>query len=124
MPVSYTIDYENRIVRTVWTGDVTAADVRAHWLRYLDDPVVMALRRTLADLRNANPLFSGEELYELIRDVVLPELEGVGWKTAIVVAEPAQFGASRQYQVFAEIYSRDSIFHDADRALAWLLSED
>ena len=124
MPISYSIDYENRIVRTVWAGDVTAADVRAHWTRYLDDPVVMALRRTLSDLRTANLLFSGEELYELIRDVVLPQLDGVGWKTAILVAEPAQFGASRQYQVFAGIYSHDTIFHDAERALAWLVSDE
>lgn len=121
MPISYTIDYEHRIVRTVWTGDVTAADVRAHWLVYLEDPLVMALRRTLTDLRTANLKFSGEELYELIRDVVVPRLEGVGWKTAILVAHPEQFGVSRQYQVFAR-YSEDSIFHDEERAMRWLLA--
>ena len=122
MPISYTIDYSHRIVRTVWSGDVTAADVRAHWLVYLDDPLVMALRRTLTDLRSAQLKFSGEELYELIRDVVVPRLEGVGWKTAILVARPDQFGVSRQYQVFAR-YSEDSIFHDEARALDWLKSD-
>lgn len=121
MPISYTIDYEHRIVRTVWTADVSADDVRSHWLTYLDDPMVMALRRTLTDLRAANLKFTGEELYELIRDVVVPRLEGVGWKTAILVAQPEQFGVSRQYQVFAQ-YSEDSIFHDEARALAWLLA--
>jgi hypothetical protein len=123
MPISYSIDTRHRIVRTVWTGAVTGADIRSHWLTYLDDAVVMALRRTLSDLRSADLQFSGEELYELIRDVVLPRLEGVGWKTAILVAQPDQFGASRQYQVFAQ-YSRDAIFYDEARALAWLLAPD
>ena len=123
MPVSYSIDTRHRIVRTVWTGAVTCADVRSHWLRYLDDAVVMALRRTLSDVRSADLKFSGEELYELIRDVVLPRLDGVGWKTAILVAQPDQFGVSRQYQVFAQ-YSQDAIFSDEERALAWLLAPD
>ena len=124
MPISYTIDHENRIVRTMWEGDVTAAHMRAHWLRYLDDPEVMALRRTLSDLRTANLMFSGEELYAVLREVVLPKLVDVEWKTAILVAQPDQFGVSRQYQAFAELYSDDAIFHDVDRALAWLLNDD
>jgi hypothetical protein len=119
MPISYSIDNEHRIVRTVWTGEITVADIRNHWLRYLDDAVVMALRRTLTDLRAADVKVSGEEMYELIRDVVVPRLDGVGWKTAILVAQPDQFGVSRQYQAFAH-YSQDAIFHDEDRALAWL----
>lgn len=123
MPISYTIDYEHRIVTTVWVGAIDAAEVRRHWLKYLDDPMVMALRRTLTDLREADLKFSGEELYELIRDVVVPRLEGVGWKTAILVSQPEQFGVSRQYQVFAR-YSHDSIFHEAERALDWLLAPD
>ncbi len=86
MPISYSIDSEHRIVRTVWTGEITAADIRNHWLHYLDDAVVMALRRTLTDLRAADVKVSGEEIYELIRDVVVPRLDGVGWKTAILVA--------------------------------------
>ena len=123
MPISYSIDTVHRIVRTVWTDTVTVADLRSHWLRYLDDAVVMALRRTLTDLRAADLQFSGEELYEVIRDVVVPRLEGIGWKTAILVAQPDQFGVSRQYQVFAQ-YSEDAIFHDEARALAWLLAQD
>jgi len=124
MPISYTIDRENHIVRTVWDGDVTAAQVRAHWLRYLDDAEVMALRRTLSDIRTAHLHFSGEELFEIIRDIVLPRLADIEWKTAILVAQPDQFGVSRQYQAFADHYSEDAIFHDVERALAWLLDDD
>ena len=35
--------------------------------------------------------------------------------------DPVQFGVSRQYQVFAERYSADSIFGSEDEALRWLM---
>jgi hypothetical protein len=57
----------------------------------------------------------------LIRSIVLPVLQGRDWKTAIVVENPAKFGASRQYQFFAERYSRDAIFYDLEKARNWLL---
>jgi hypothetical protein len=34
------------------------------------------------------------------------------------------YGFSRQYQVFAERYSTDFIFHDHDRAVDWILTRD
>jgi hypothetical protein len=40
-----------------------------------------------------------------------------------VVARAVQFGVSKQYQVFAEAYSRDAIFDDYDTALRWLDQE-
>jgi hypothetical protein len=81
---------------------------------------VLALRRTLVDLRGANLRFTGKELSSLVSHVVIPVLKGRDWKTAIVVEQPIQFGVSRQYHVFAEQYSTDCIFHDDDEALLWL----
>ena len=49
-------------------------------------------------------------------------LQGKDWKSALLVEGPRQFGLTRQYQVFAESYSKDAIFHDADSALEWLRS--
>ena len=76
------------------------------------------------DLRDASIQFTGSELSGLVEAVVLPTLKGRNWTTAIVVGRPDQFGVSRQYQVFAERYSRDSIFHDYDTALQWLVGRD
>jgi hypothetical protein len=86
----------------------------------LKDPEALAIRRTIADLCEAKIRFSGADLNELIDELVLPLLNGRGWKTAIVVKEPHQFGVSRQYQVFAESYSQDSIFGSVEEALQWL----
>lgn len=62
----------------------------------------------------------GKELSGLVAEVVIPVLKGLDWRTAIVVARPAQFGVSRQYQVFAQTFSTDQIFYDPDEALRWL----
>lgn len=120
MPITYSIDQAAGVIFEVWEGDVSADDLRQYWERYLADPDVLALRRTLVDLRGANLNFSGEDLSYLISKVVLPVLNGLDWKTALVVGKPVQYGVSRQYQVFAERYSRDAIFEDSDVALQWL----
>lgn len=120
MPISYTIDRAAGVILEVWQGEVTAADLRRYWNAYLADPDVLALRRTLVDLRRADIRFSGGELSDLVSVVVIPALKGRDWKTAIVVERQVQFGVSRQYHVFAQCYSRDSIFYDYDDALRWL----
>ena len=121
MPISYTIDHEQQIIVEVWTGDVSAADLATYWQRYLADATVMAIRRTLVDLRGCTITFSGEQLTHLIESIVTPILGGRAWRTAILVERPTQYGVSRQYQVFAERYSHDAIFHNYDEALCWLL---
>jgi hypothetical protein len=89
--------------------------------QYLEDPDVLAIRRTLVDLRQADILFKGSDLDSLIQSIVLPVLNGRDWKTAIVVEKPLQFGVSRQYQVFADRYSKDAIFYDLEEARNWLI---
>jgi hypothetical protein len=123
MPITYSIDADLGVIFEAWQGDVTAADLRRYWQAYLADPRVMALRRTLVDLREARILFTGPEFFDLVADVVKPALGGRRWTTAIVVARAVQFGVSKQYQAFAETYSRDAIFEDYDAALRWLGEE-
>jgi hypothetical protein len=121
MPITYSIDREAKFITEVWTGEIAAECLATYWNRYLEDPDVLAIRRTLVDLRQANILFTGSELEVLIQNVVLPLLNGRDWKTAIVVEKPFQFGVSRQYQVFADRYSKDAIFYDMGAARNWLL---
>jgi hypothetical protein len=120
MPITYTIDQEKKLITEVWTGEINAECLANYWKRYLDDPEVIALRRTLVDLRQAKILFAGSDLNFLIQSIVLPVLNGRDWKTAIVVEKPVQFGVSRQYQVFAEQYSKDAIFYDIEEASHWI----
>jgi hypothetical protein len=121
MPISYSIDKQKNVILEVWNGDISAADLANYWRQYLADPDVMSIRRTLVDIRQANILFSGEQLSQLVENIVLPALKGRHWKTALLVARPVQYGKARQYQAFAERYSHDAIFYDFDTAVEWLL---
>ena len=80
----------------------------------------MSIRRTLVDLRQAHIKFNGTQLSGLIASIVAPALQGKDWISALLVSESVQYGVSRQYQVFAEFYSRDSIFDDPEKAETWV----
>jgi len=120
MPIQYSINREESLIEETWSGPVSAADLKSYWQSYLANPEVIQLRKTLVDLRHAKIEFLGPELDALIASIVLPVLGDRAWKTAIVVHNPVHYGVSRQYQVFAERYSQDAIFHDLDTARAWL----
>lgn len=122
-PISYQIDKAQNIILETWTGTVKAGDLRDYWVEYLEDPEVMCCRRTLVDLRACTMELSGMDLMVLIDSVVVPKLNGRDWQTAIVVASPTQYGVSRQYSAFADLYSRDQIFNDPEEAKAWLLQQ-
>ncbi|MES2522471.1 MAG: hypothetical protein V4617_07235 [Gemmatimonadota bacterium] len=123
MPIQYTIDTECGVIEETWNGSITIRDLSEYWSRYLSDPDVLGLRRTVVDLREADIAFTGAQLEMLVQSMVIPALNGMAWTTAIVVSEPVQFGVGRQYQVFAQRYSRDSIFDDMGKAKAWLIEQ-
>jgi hypothetical protein len=123
MPIFYDIDRKLGIIRERWTGSVTAEDVKLLWTRYLADPEILALRATLADLREATLEFGGAQLRRLVQTVVDPQVQGRDWISAIIVAGPVQLDISRQYQDLADHYSRDAIFFDEHDALEWLLRQ-
>jgi hypothetical protein len=124
MPITYTIDRDKKLIAEVWQGEIQSGDLAAYWRRYLSDPEVLAIRRTVVDLRAADIRFSGLDFGVLIRTIVAPVLQGRTWTTAIVVADPSQFGVSRQYQVFAQIYSKDSIFSSVEEAERWICATE
>lgn len=74
----------------------------------------------MVDMRKANILFTGDEFSKLIKRVAIPGLAGKDWKSAIIVERPHQYGVCRQFQVFAECYSKNAIFYEYDSALQWL----
>ncbi len=121
MSITYSFDPNEKLIIEDWTGEVTADDLAAHWRIYLADRRVMALRRTLVDLRDAQICFNGSQLKVLIEDIVLPVLQTDDWKTAIVVKRSIEYGISKQYQLFADSYSKDAVFFDIDRARDWLM---
>ena len=92
-PISYRVDQTLGLVVSHWNGEVTVADVERFWAQVLSDPDVLALRRHVADIRAATLHFKEEE-----------------------------FGVSRQFQVFAEVWDEAQIFYDLDEAMRWVAS--
>ncbi len=66
---------------------------------------------------------SGPEMEGLVTSVVLPVMKGRNWVTAIVVAQPVHVGVSNQYGVYADSYSKDARFTNADEAIAWVMTQ-
>ena len=123
MPITYAVDYTRNIIVETWRGTIAAHDLETYWRVYLADSDVMSCRRTLVDLRDAIVSFTGSDLSALVKTIALPALQGRRWATALLVSSPGQFGTSRQYQVFAEAYSADSLFTDSRAAEDWLLQQ-
>jgi hypothetical protein len=123
MPITYTIDHHKQLIYETWTGEIQAADLAAYWQGYLSNPEVMAIRRTIVDLRAATIGFSGLDFESLIREIILPILQGRKWISAIVAESPVQYGVSRQYQVFAERFSKDAIFNAIADAESWVMAQ-
>ena len=122
MPISYSVDSERGLIVSRWEGPVTAEDLASHWKKLFSDERALALRRSFADLRGSDLLFSGADLHRLTSDIVLPELEHGSWKTAIIVDRPVNFGISRQFQNWARLFSDSELFEDEHAALVWLLA--
>ncbi len=124
MAITYKIDREKTLIYETWSGDIDTADLATYWKQYVADPEVMEIRRTIVDLRAAVIKLRGADFDGLIRTIVLPALKDRKWRTAIVTGGPLQFGVSRQYQVFAEYYSKDSLFDSITEAEKWIESSD
>ena len=124
MPITYEVDESLNVIFETWEGTITARDLDMYWREYLADQKVLSCRRTLVDVRKSNITFTGDQFHQLIASVAVPMLGEKKWCTAILVGLPVQFGVARQYQVFADIYSSDSIFDNKDRAIDWLLKQN
>jgi hypothetical protein len=123
MPITFTIDAERAVIHERWSGEIRAAELGGYWRRILADAEVMAIRRTVVDLRDAVIEFGGAELATLVDEVVVPALRGRHWVTAIVVGAPVQVGVSNQYRVFASLYSQDALFRTPEAAVDWVLAQ-
>jgi hypothetical protein len=123
MPIDYVARPDEGFVEVVWSGTITAHDLRMSWSKILCDPAVLRIGQALTDIRDATLAFSGAELAEVVLTVAAPALKGRQWRAAILVCDRVQFGVSRQYEALTAQFGEDSIFFDRDAALSWLLQK-
>lgn len=118
--IRYVFDRERDLILEEWVGKITRDALSLHWREFVANPVVMDCRRTIVDLSRAEIDLNGEDLKALINSLVVPALNGRKWITAIIAGGLMQHGVSRQYGVYAEIYSTDQIFKTFEEALEWI----
>lgn len=118
--ISYHVDAAGGLILETWSGVITRDVLLAHWRQCLADPAVLAVKRTLVDLRDCDVQFSGEEWLRLIEGCVLNRPDLLGWKTAIVVDKPHLHGIARQFLGHAARLTHGELFEQPDQAATWL----
>jgi hypothetical protein len=122
--VTYTIDANQRLIRTQCAGPVTLEEVAAHFRDLARDPACPDRLDVLLDLRSVESLPHRGQL-----EAVTVELGRVRAKVrfglcAVVAERPALFGMLRMFEVLAQDYfTALRVFRDFAEAEAWLVSQ-
>jgi|HubBroStandDraft_6_1064221.scaffolds.fasta_scaffold98694_2 hypothetical protein len=124
MPVTYTIDVQGKVIRTICASPLTFAEVLDHFRELREDP---AFSGTLDVLLNVDGVDALPERAQL--GTVSAELGAVVKKAkfgscAIFASRDAMFGMMRIFEVFAAPYFRNiRVFRGPAEAEQWLVSE-
>jgi hypothetical protein len=118
MPISYSVDTENRLVLSRAWGPLSNTDLHSYYHALAIDRLFRPDFRELLDLTAV--------LQFLVDSKVLAEI--AAWPTfraatrrAIVAASDVAFGLSRMFATYAEIAGQSvSVFREACTAEAWL----
>lgn len=122
MPARYTIDKERRLVMSVGTGVLTAADMLVHQRQLKKDPDFDPDFSQLSDFTAVTAVdIRGEE----VRALAVASIFSPTSRRAMLVATDEQFGLSRMFSALREARGEHGIrvFRDRDEALRWLVAE-
>jgi len=124
MPIDYTIDAAQGLIRTKVTGVVTLDELIENFDKQFNDPRYIKCTRELADVRDITPEITAEELRrysDLVHRNVnkLPTL-----RIAVVVNDDLTYGMARMYSSLIEDAERDvEVFRSVADAEQWLETE-
>ncbi len=123
MPVLYTIDPEQRRIRTTCSGYVTFAEVCEHFRELRGDPQFRDLLDVLLDLSGCTSLPTPDQLREVVSQI---DAIGGRWRfgaCAIIAIDEALFGMTRIFEVYArDVFTATDIFRNVPDGERWLTS--
>lgn len=123
MPVQTTVDTElNLAVHTV-TVSLSLEEIKAALDALWENPDFRPTMNTLWDVRDANVAeWSAEGIQAVARYVEKhAEQRGIGYRSAIVVAQDVAFGLSRMYEAYGyDLPLNLRVFRDIDEARRWV----
>lgn len=124
MPVAYTIDTQERVIRTRCIGTVTFAEVVDHFRELERDPECAERLDVLLDLSEANSLPDASQIRAVSYELKKIQKNVRFDACAIVAVRDALFGMLRMFEVMAQDYFRViRVFRATSEAEAWLVSQ-
>lgn len=123
MPVIYSLDPKQKLIRTRCIGNVILPEVLAHFQELAQDPNAPGLFDVFLDLRETASLPNGFQI-AAVADQIRKTSRIVRFNAcAIVAPEDALFGMLRMFEVLAEPYfGATRVFRNSAEAETWLES--
>jgi hypothetical protein len=124
MPITFKLDTTQGILFEYWRGPITISEVAAYWTALAAGEEVKTSIGSIADVRDCEPKFTGEEFRVLARQILIAVHQGAKRKVAVIVSDPVQYGMSRQHQLFSESFMNVEVFYSEVMALKYVLGND
>jgi hypothetical protein len=124
MPVTYSIDKAQGIIRTKCAGFVTLKQVVDHFRMLEQDPDCSSCLDVLLDLSETSSLPESVQLKAVSDEIGRIRTRVQFGACAIVATRDALFGMARVFEVFAaERFRATQVFRVYEDAEAWLASQ-
>jgi len=124
MPITYTIDREQRTIKAFATGVISADDLHGLVRSLLADPGFVPGLRGLYDASAAEPDITVLQLAEVAGEVRQLLNRGLG-RIAIVAQSPATYRVAKTFTVLARAIGIDvDVFTELAAAEEWLAEND
>jgi hypothetical protein len=124
MPITYTIDREQRRINAFATGVISADDLHGLIRSLLADPGLVPGLRGLYNSSNAEPDITVLQLAEVAGEVRQLLNRGLG-RIAIVAGSQTTYRVAKTFTVLARAIGIDvDVFTELDAAEAWLKEEE
>lgn len=124
MPVTYTIDAGQRLIRTRCVGNVTFDEVISHFQTLAQDPLCPGHLDVLLDMSETTSLPETHQLNAVTFEIKTIQQKVQFGACAIVATRDALFGMLRVFEVMAHPYFRViQVFRITSEAESWLNSQ-
>ncbi|SRR5258708_2539903 len=124
MPVSYSIDASRRMICTTCSGNLTLAEVLAHFQSLSEDPACSGQLDVRLDLSETTSVPQAHEVQSAGYALSMIRRKAQFGACAIIAPNAALFGMMRMFEVFAGEYFRIiRVFRGSAEAAAWLVTQ-
>ena len=124
MAVTYAIDLQEKIIRTLCTGDVTMQEVVAHFRELREDPNCPSFLDVLLDVAKINILPDARQIQAMGIEIRSLQQKVRFGLCAVIAPRDALYGMLRVFQVVNQDYFREiRVFRTAAEAEEWLSSQ-